>query len=356
MKDHDINLVMRRMLIVAWFAISSLLLSSSASAGDNVRVETVLTDLRGPAGIAIRQVPGADGYEIYVAEVGAGRIVRLSSNKPSESREAITGFIASTDEDDLIRLPGPHGLLFLDTNRLVVAGSEGETRPFVRLYELTGEVKPLTAEQYDQQASPAAGEEKSDDAVAAFHRMARTRANDKVPDFLVLSAIAKNHTATLWRLPVQSGTLGDLRPLNESQPAAPSMSITVEPRGYIVIIRPDERDASTASRMDFVNPINGRTEIKFPLRLANIVGVAYSTRTGNLFAITNSPRESVPSGVYRIDLDESSDSNGFSARATVVAKVQRPTSLAFGPDGALYVASLGRSGKDGQLKKISGDL
>jgi hypothetical protein len=356
MNDRGIKFGRRSAFFVRVPVMVSLLVSSIAAAADDVRVETVLSDLRGPSGIAIRQVPGVESYEIFVAEAGAGRIVRLSSDKPDAGEEAITGFIASTDDDDLVRLPGPHGLLFLDPNRLVVAGSEGEDRPFVRLYELSDAKKPMTAEQHETQAAPTTGEEGSDDNVASFHSVARTLANDKVPDFLVLSAINKNRTANLWRLTVRSGTIGELSPLGKDGPVASSMAIAVEPRGYIVVVRPDERDESSISRMEFVNPMDGRSVVKVPIKLAGIAGVAYSPRSGNLFAISHSSRGSNRSGIYRIDLDESSGASELSANATFVAEVQRPTALAFGPDGGLYVTSLGNDRRGGSLQKISDGL
>jgi hypothetical protein len=354
MYDRGITFGRRSAFLAKLFAMVVLLAVPSSTAADDTRVETVLSDLRGPAGVAIRQVPSADGYEIYIAEVGAGRIVRMKSGKPNASEEVITGFMASTDDDELFRLPGPHGLLFLDPNRLVVAGSEGEDRPFVRLYELPDQPKPISAEQHEQQAAPADVEEKSDDSVASFRRLARTLSNDKVPDYLVLSAVATNDAATIWRLPLRSGTLGDLSRFGK-QIASP-LAIAVEPRGYIIVVRPGGRNDSTTSRIEFVNPIDGRAAVGFAVELADIVGVAYSPRSGNLYAIAESTGDATRSGVYRIDMNETGDSNEPTATASLLAEVQRPTALAFGPDGALHVTSLGRDHRTGTLQRITGSL
>jgi hypothetical protein len=328
-----------------------LLASSIASAADLVQVETILSNLRGPSAIAIRSTPGAANHEIYVAEVGAGRIVRLESDEPNTSVEAITGFVASTDDDDLIRLPGPHGMLFLDPNRLVVTGSDGEARPFVRLYEL-GDQKPLSAEQHEQQAESANGEV-SIDVVHSFQNVARTLSNDKVPDFLVTTGFGKGNMATLWRLPVRSGALGDLKQLGNDQPDTSPVTIAVEPRGYIVVVRPVERDRAASSHMEFVNPMDGRTAVRFAVKLANVVGVAYS-HTGNLYAISQSSGNERHGGVFRIDGNESSDPSQHSATATHVAEIQQPTAIAFGPNGAAYVTSFGKDRKSGTLHKITG--
>jgi hypothetical protein len=331
-----------------------LLVSSIASAACEVRDEVVLGNLRSPSGVAIRSTPGAENYEIYVAEVGAGRIVRLDSSTPNVSEEAVTGFVASTDEDGLIRLPGPHGLLFLDSNRLVVTGSEGQTRPFVRLYELGDPKQPLSAEQHEEQAEPASGEEPAVDGVAGFRGIVRTKANDKVPDFIALTAIRDDREASLWRLPVRSGTLGDLKPLDGDQPSASPVAIAVEPRGYIVVVRPEEHEGTSTSHIEFVSPIDGRVAARFSIKLGNVVGVAYSPRTGNLYAISQSSSVAGREGVFRIDTNQFGPPSELSATATHVAQVQRPTALAFGPDAALYVTSLGGDRKSGSLHKITG--
>src|SRR5688572_20856624 len=105
------------------------------AAADALATETIAEDLRLPAAIAIRSTPSAEQYQVFVADVVAGRVVRFENNKPGSGADAITGFVTSSDADDPMHLPGPRGLLLLDLKRLLVVGSEGDRRPFVRLYE-----------------------------------------------------------------------------------------------------------------------------------------------------------------------------------------------------------------------------
>jgi hypothetical protein len=62
-------------------------------------------------------------------------------------------------------------------------------------------------------------------------------------------------------------------------------------------------------------------------------------------------------GVFRIDAV--SETPAAKCNAVKIADVVRPTALAFGPDGALYVTAFGELDKEespGVLLKITGDL
>ncbi|HEY3393073.1 MAG TPA: hypothetical protein VGK58_10220, partial [Lacipirellulaceae bacterium] len=76
--------------------------------------------------------------------------------------------------------------------------------------------------------------------------------------------------------------------------------------------------------------------------------------TGNLYAL-GSTRDN-DEGLFRID--DASKPGERQIAVTKLADVEQPAALAFAPDGALYVTTLGGYGKteDGALLKVTGEL
>src|SRR6476659_5086432 len=87
-----------------------------------VAVEKVLPGLNNPHGVAIRPDGNGDVYEVFVAESGAGRVVKIRSDKPEKRIDVVSGFSTKSANDDNLSSPGAHSLHFLDHMRLVVAG------------------------------------------------------------------------------------------------------------------------------------------------------------------------------------------------------------------------------------------
>jgi hypothetical protein len=332
------------LLLVQWAPIAI---------AQEVSVETVLTGLSHPTSVAIRPGGTAERYEVFVADSGAQRVLKVSSNDPKRSADVITGFSDASATGKKLPAGNPVGLLFLDEKHLV-AGIAGAP-PELRLYELTEADTALNADGAKQKVAPKLAGNESGDAFGSCVGLARTRSNDYVADMLVVAFGSTHHVNGLWKVPVRANMLGEMSrlerkpPLQVLQPTA----LAVSERGYVLAV--DAFSRLRQNRLTFLNPINDQVVLDFQPDLSAIRGVAYSPKSGNLYALaTASAKEE--HGLFR--LDDAREPGEQQIRATKIADVKRPAALVFAPDGALYVATLeDKSERDGgALLKVTGDL
>jgi hypothetical protein len=91
--------------------------------------------------------------------------------------------------------------------------------------------------------------------------------------------------------------------------------------------------------------------------LPRVVALVYHPTSHNLYAASLAGSNE-PGGIYRID--DATETGKPAAKAVKIANPARPTAMTFGPDGALYVTTLGdednEASDNGSLLKITGDL
>jgi hypothetical protein len=332
----------------------NVVLAGASAAAEEVAVDTVLSGLDRPCGIAARLGGTAVRYELFIAESGAGRIVRWSNLSPSGRHDAITGF--ATDEADRpFQQTGPLGLLFVDPDLLVVAAASDREQGCLSVFELPDEGQHLTADQAIDRLpgrSPA-GPTASDISCSS---LTRSRANDHVPDMLVAAIRGAGRPGGLYKLRLQAGVVGSLQPFwedNTSEAVSRPMAVATSNTGRIVVARADVPGKATAGRLTFVNPIDGSVDLEMPLELAEVTGLAYSPITGRLYA-ADFGDDANKGGIYRID-DDSQPGQPM-CRVVKIADVPRPTALAFAPDGTLYVTTFGDADNNGTLTALTGNF
>src|SRR3954462_15976273 len=117
------------------FGVSWLIGSLAFGADPNaVAIKEVLTDLKNPRGLAIRPDGSGETCEVFVAESGAGRVIKIRSDHPEKRIDVVSGFSTRPANDDGVSSPAVQSLFFLVHMRLVAAGRNDDGTPFVKLY------------------------------------------------------------------------------------------------------------------------------------------------------------------------------------------------------------------------------
>lgn len=347
----------------AWVALGLVLSICPIAFGADtkpVAVQKVLTGLKNPRGVAVRPDIAGDSCEIFVAESGAGRVIKVFSDKPEKPIDIVSGFSSKPAADDNLQSAGVQSVMFLDHMRIVVAGGDDDSSPFVRLYELPEPASPLTVDQHKQEVNVAESDKEPKLDAHVFRGMARTQPNDRVGDVLLVPAWRDHEPAGLVYIPVRSGTLGDAVPvrLKNADAEFGFGGIAVGNSGYVVVAGESGRDSNQSSTLAFFSPLDRRIVMQIPTDLRRIVALAYSPKTGNLYAANFPTTDDAHAGVYRIDASDKPSATA--CIAVKIADAPRPTALAFAPDGTLFVTSVGDSTgakpDAGAPLKLIGDL
>jgi hypothetical protein len=127
-------------------------------------------------------------------------------------------------------------------------------------------------------------------------------------------------------------------PAAGAAPIKAPAGVTISPRGEVVIGQMGEAGPQRDSRLSFFNANTGKQLLDLETGLYDVAALAYS-RMGNLYALDIAWSDEKAGGLFR--LDAARESNAPSIRAVQIAPLERPTAMAFAPDGTLYVTLLG---------------
>lgn len=324
-------------------------------------VETLATDLDHPCGLTLRPgAPAGGPNELFFSESGAGRVVRLSTDKPAEKTPAVTGFPLGRFGDDPEYAVGPLGLEFLTHTKLAVGtGGLAVGEDVVRVYALPADATPIAYDQADHSVGPIPPDSRSKTGEGNFFALAKIE--DELDKALYVTSAGDPDQGWVLKASIAGNKLADLQPFIATRSvtgaAAPS-AVTVNPKSrshYLLIGQRGDKGSERDSVIGFYGPTTGTPALILKSGLFDITGLAYSP-SGDLYALDFAHADPKSGGVYRID---AADVDGRqSARAVKIAAIERPTSLAFTPDGVLYVTAFGeptdpKEPPTGQLLKIT---
>ncbi len=324
-------------------------------------VEKIATDLNNPCGLALRpNLPAGAPYELFFSESGAGQVVRISTDKPAEKTPVITGFPMGKFGDDREYAVGPLGLEFLTRTKLAVGtGGLGNGEDVVRVYALPTDAKSLAYDQADHSVGPIPKDSRSKTGEGAFFALAKIE--DELDKALYVTSAGDPDQGWVLKASMAGNKLADLQPfiatrriIGAGSPSAATVN-TKSRSHYLLIGQMGAKGSERDSLIGFYGPTSGTPALILKTGLYDVTGLAYSP-SGDLYALDFAHANPKSGGVYRID---AADVNGRqSTRAVKITAIERPTSLAFTPDGVLYVTAFGENAGAGEaptglLLKIS---
>ena len=327
----------------------------------NVTVETVLSGLDNPCGIAVQPETGRP----FISDSAGLRIIMLDPAKPGESTDVITGFPESEYGKGPVYKSGPLGLVFLDKNTLVVGGgglADGEE--ILRVYKLPEDGKPITADKMDSSVGPVV---KSDDAengslTGEGNLYGVAVSHDGKAVFITSNG--DDTKGWVLKAEIKDGKAVNLKPYIATkvvtQVDAP-VGVTMHPsKPYVVVGQMGEINKPGDSLLTMYSTESangllpgGKIPLNMETGLFDITALAYCPCKGkdvHLYAADFAWMDASKGGIYRLDATEDKEAGENGVNSVLVTALDKPTAMVFGVDGALYVTTFGTA-KEGSDEK-----
>ena len=305
--------------------------AAAAEIGDEsagYTVETVYSALDHPEALVVRRHESDQGpHELFIADSGAGRVVKVVTSEPPQASAAVEGFET-----------GPFALVFITRTKLLV-GLRGEARsyplPLVGATLVAASADHTTRGDTDNQITSFG---LGDLGKQVFATQGGT---------VMRGEVTGNRLTDLRRFVAKSNTGG----LGYARCAV----MTPRDRPRFLVVADSGKDEPGDSVLRFYDPQSGSPALSLPVPLDSMVALAYSP-TGNLYAADAGWNDPGKRGVYR--LDEAIVDRRQTCRPVLVAHLPQPTALVFAPDGGLYATLLGddETKSTGALVRVNGDF
>jgi hypothetical protein len=339
------------MLRITWLGamLVALLVLASGAASQETKVETVYEGLDNPCGIAVQPETG----HIFIADSGALRIVRLVDGKVEE---VITGFTKDVYGKGPMYDIGPLGLAFLDKDTLVVGGGgkiDGEEQLLVYTVPLAGE-KAIAADKtkFPPMTLAAEGDIKGE---GNFYALAVTKTA------IYVSSNGDDTKGWVAKADVNGTKVENFKrsiATKEATEVDAPVGITISPRGEIVVVQMGEINVPSDSLLTFYSAKDGKMLANYKTDLYDIDALAYSPK-GQLYALDFAWMDTTKGGLFQLIATMKDGQQSINPKK--IAELDKPTAMAFGPDGSLYILVIGtkKEGDDkpaGKLLKIAPGL
>ncbi|MCE9605606.1 MAG: hypothetical protein K8U03_11995 [Planctomycetia bacterium] len=336
------------LLLAASLAVPSV---GSVQAEDKVKVTEVLLGLLNPSGLAAQ--PGTT--HLLVSDSGAGRILCFHTNG-GEYEKVITKFGKDVYGKGPMYDIGPLGLAFMGKNQLVVGGGEEvDGKEVMHIYTLPPHGESITADKGTTLGPIPAGPD-TGKGEGNFFGVAATQ------NAIYVTSNGDDTKGWILKADIKDGKAGALKPFiatkTKVETDAPA-AITVDKQGHLIVGQMGEVNVAGDSLLTIYDAKSGELVTSVKTGLSDLVGLAYSPRTGKLYGVDFSWVDPKAGGLYSIEL--SGEGKAATVKTEKLASLDKPAAMAFGSDGKLYISVFGTKaeGSDvrpGKLVKVEGDL
>lgn len=332
-------------MLTSRIAIAGLafLLTASASAQDEVKATKLEKELNNPSGVVVHPKSG----HVYISSASGVLHYKPGKKGETELHTEIGGYGNDVYGKGPKYNIGPLGVAFLNGNHLVVGdGSRPDGEELVRIFK-------ISTEEHSEQ--------KETDAVQTLGPITKSELTVKGEGNFYGVAVGAGAVFVTcngddtkgWvaKAEIKGGKVGELKPFISTKEAtevdAP-VAITVSPDAKSVVVgQGGEVGVPGDALLTFYDPASGKLQKSVETGLSDITGLAYSPKTGKLYATDFSWAAPDDAGLFEID-PESGD-------AKKIIALEKPTGLAFDKRGRLYITEFGADGeskKTGALRRI----
>lgn len=320
-----------------------------------VSVKPVLINLDNPTGLAFQPTTQA----LYVADSGAKRILRLEV--PTRKIEvSIKGFPQDVYGKGPMYNIGPLGLAFLNEQTLVVGdGGLPDGQELVRIYTVPAAGTTITADQMASSLGPIPAGEQSAMGEGNFYGVAIgslgiyvTCNGDDNAGWISMSRFAEG---------MVPGPLTPFIKTKEITSVDAPIAVTMNSEGRLVVGQGGEVNMAGDGLLSIYDADTGALVMSAPSGLSDLCGLAYSPKSGKLYGVDFAWADTTQGGLFRLDVTVDPATNAMTVAPVKIVALDKPTALAFNPEGVLYVTAFGTpvegdTKKPGQVLEIQGDL
>ncbi|MCA9208464.1 MAG: hypothetical protein KDA55_08925 [Planctomycetales bacterium] len=331
--------MMKRNLCAALAMVVACVWSVGVGAAEPTAT-TTLKGLNNPCGIAIQPETGV----VFVSDSGAGKVVKLVDGK---AVDVITDFPIDVYGKGPKYNIGPLGLAFIDQKTLVVGGGglvDGEE--LLRIYEVGDEAikADKMVNSFKLEATDEIKGEGNFYGVAVTKEAVFVTCNgDDTKGWVGKAAIKGSKVESFVR------SIATKEAVNVDAP----VGVTISPRGEVVIGQMGEISVPNDGLVSFYGASDGKLLLNVETGLSDITALAYSPKSEQLYATDFSWHDTSMGGLFQLVSKREDGKQTVDAKK--VTSLDKPTAMAFGEDGTLYITVIGEPGK-GKLLKIGPGL